>query len=161
MELGGRFYESGGAVIHPRNQYMSNLTKTLGLRVAEDFPIPLTFGLYDGQNILFQTHRYQYFSSFLNKIRFLWRYGIDLLNLGPWIEGLLKWYDDIYPAQEQKNAYNSVYDMFHSLNAIFDDMVGSTIGMMMMMMMMMIDVCDRNGTYLEPASSLQHYATND
>jgi len=128
VEVGGRFYESGGAVIHPRNQYMSNLTKTLGLKEATDFPIPLTFGLYDGQDILFQTHRYRFFSSFANKMRLLWRYGFDLFRLDPWISGLLNWYDDIYPAQARKTAFTSVYDMFHSLNALFDDLVTSAIG---------------------------------
>lgn len=124
VEVGGRFYEAGGSVIHPRNRYMKNLTRSLGLEVADDFPIQETFGLYDGQDILFQTHRYRFLSSFFNSLRLLWRYGYDLLNLDPWIEGLLKWFDRVYPAQTvDKTAFASVFEMFHSLNSIFDDMV--------------------------------------
>jgi len=128
VEMGGRHYESGGSIIHPRNRYMANLTNSLGLKVAQDFPIPMTLGLYDGQDLVFRTHRYPLFSSMINKIRFFWRYGFDLLNLDPWIEGLLKWYDGIYPAQTEKTAFSSVHEMFHSLSAIFDDMVASSSG---------------------------------
>ena len=72
--------------------------KDAGIASRRGLPDPLDFRPK-------RPKRYQYFSSFLNKIRFLWRYGIDLLNLNPWIKGLLKWYNDIYPAQEQTSSY--------------------------------------------------------
>lgn len=127
VKVGDRFYESGGSVLHPKNEHIANLTSTLGLNRSKDFPIPLTFGLYDGQDIVFQTHRYPFLSSFLNKLRFLWRYGFDLLNLDPWIDSLLKWYGKIYPAQRRKETYATVYELFHSKSALFDDLVSSTI----------------------------------
>ena len=118
----------GGSVIHPRNEYAVNLTKFFGLNRTHDFPIALTFGLYDGNEIVFQSHRYRFLSSLINQLRLLWRYGVDLFNLDPWIEGMLKWYGKIYPAQRAKTAFSSVYDLFHSMNSLFDDMVGTTIG---------------------------------
>lgn len=129
IEMGGRYYESGGSVIHPRNKYMANLTRFLGLNVRKDFPEPITFGLYNGNEIVFQTHRYPFFSSFVNGLRLLWRYGFDLLNLDPWINGVLSWYAKIYPAQQtDKLAFSSVYQLFHGLSSLFDDLVSSSIG---------------------------------
>ena len=115
-------------MIHPRNEYAANLTHILGLSHSEDFPTQLTFGLYDGNEIVFQTYRYRLLSSLVNKLRLLWRYGFDLLNLDPWIDGLFKWYVKIYPAQQTKKAFSSVYELFHTMSSLFDDLVGSTIG---------------------------------
>jgi len=128
VEMGGRVYEAGGSVIHPRNMYAANLTQFLGLTRATKFPSSLTFGLYDGNEIVFQTHRYRFFSSWINKFRLFFRYGLDLLTLDPWVDGVLKWYVKIYPAQLAKTTFSSVYDMYHTLSSLFDDLLGSTIG---------------------------------
>lgn len=36
VEIAGRFYESGGSVIHPKNLYMSSFVRELGMFVTRD-----------------------------------------------------------------------------------------------------------------------------
>jgi len=126
VKVGKRFYESGGAVLHPANRHMANLTQTLGLHHAKYPPIETTWGLYDGNDIVFQTNRYWFKSDWWNNLRLLWRYGFDLRKQS-WIDNLIKWYEKIYPAQNRGRSFATVYDLFHFLSSDFDGLMTSTI----------------------------------
>ena len=116
-------------MIHPRNQYMVHLTKSLGLDRTKDFPETLTFGLYDGNEIVFQTKRYPIFEETMNNARMLIRYGTSLPTLNPWIAETLGWFSKIYPAQLTMGAsFSSVYQLLHNLSSVFDELVSSSIG---------------------------------
>jgi len=131
IKIGDHRYESGGAVLHPGNQYMANLTKAFGLKHAKDFPYDMStstfpsWGLYDGSKIVFQTFRSMSEEDSYN--RFFQRYENDLY-LGTWVDDLVKLYEKIYAAQKGGRAFETVYDMFHFLSSDFDGMMSSTIG---------------------------------
>lgn len=123
VQIGDREYEAGGSVIHPKNFYMKNLTEFFHLNFKNEGP-RFTFGLYDGQNIVFQSSRIPYWTE----IKMAIRYGLDLIRLNPWIDGILKWYAKIYDAQLSGKAFATVHSMFHSLSPLFDDLMTSSIG---------------------------------
>ncbi|GLH12184.1 Prenylcysteine oxidase-like protein [Gryllus bimaculatus] len=76
--LKGNYYEAGGAIIHPRNKYMSDFVALFDLKKRNGGE-PSAFGLYDGEDFVFSESSESW--QLWNAVKLLWRYGIDTFKL--------------------------------------------------------------------------------
>lgn len=120
--MAGQDIEAGGSIIHPRNNYMVNLTELLGLekRIIDDDD----FGIYDGDQFQFQSSDY----SLITKIKALWRYGRDIYRLSSWVnDNLMTKFSRIYTHQMNGYAFTTVKDLLLSMDPLIANLTTRSI----------------------------------
>ncbi|XP_074659996.1 prenylcysteine oxidase 1-like [Tubulanus polymorphus] len=121
ITLNGYRHESGGTIIHPRNQYFVNFTKSLGLDHEPESDEIL--GVYDGKEIVFSTSS----CTAVSLVKLFWRYGFDVYNIGKWVDGLLGKFDRIYEHQRRGLAFTDVEKLLRSMSPTFVQMTKHSI----------------------------------
>ncbi len=81
----------------------------LGHKGEDDPTVPV--GLYDGQSMFFRTGLY----GFINTLRVLWRYGLDLLRMNSMVKSNLEKFSNIYTLQARGEAFNTVEEMLTAM----------------------------------------------
>ncbi|XP_048728291.1 prenylcysteine oxidase 1-like [Ostrea edulis] len=114
ISIGNQQFEAGGAVIHPKNMYMVNFTKLLGLEhVNGDMG---SFGIFDGSSMRITSNKYRV----VTLAKLFWRYGMDIYNIDNWInEKLLAKFMRIYDIQRAGHAYTTVPDLIGAMDSAF------------------------------------------
>lgn len=106
VNIDGLEYEIGGSVIHPKNHYVVELMKDLGLEQRKLHES--TFGVYDGDRFLFrETNSW----NFINTLKILWRYGFSVIKLQDYISDIVGKFERIYGLQKSGFAFPSVNDL--------------------------------------------------
>jgi len=109
--VGGRLYNSGGCVIHPRNQHMVNFTRIAGM-TKDDGDDGLMY-LYDQVNKDWAMWTTGY--SFIDLLLMIWKYGLSPFILGNTVDRFLASFDRIYDLQEKGEAFDTVEDMMFAM----------------------------------------------
>jgi len=119
VEVNGRRYESGGAIIHEANRYMVEYLDLCGLKKRKP-PADERFTLHKSGEIVFQEWGY----SWVDKARMAWKYGVtSLLRLEKFFSDILTNFLGIYEKLEDGIGYATVTNI---LDAMGSDMVGLT-----------------------------------
>lgn len=85
VSLGGREYEAGGSIIHPRNRHVLDLVKELGLKHRASPPEALT-AFYDGKDIVYEETGWAWWDL----ARATFRYGpLTLYNANKQLQKML------------------------------------------------------------------------
>ncbi|XP_062582100.1 prenylcysteine oxidase 1-like [Saccostrea cucullata] len=114
LTLGDHQFEAGGTLIHPKNMYMVNFTKLLGLEQIQVGGG--TFGIFDGSSMRVTSSKY----SLVTMAKLFWRYGMDIYNIDSWInEKLLSKFMRIYDIQRAGHAYTTVPDLIGAMDQAF------------------------------------------
>ncbi|CAH1785351.1 unnamed protein product, partial [Owenia fusiformis] len=117
VKFAGQDYESGGSVIHPKNMYMVNMTKMLGLKPrAKAHGI---LGIYNGEEMDFTGSSF----SLVTMAKMFWRYGYDLIRLDTWNTHLLEKFSSIYDHQIAGHAFTSVEKLLESMSQDMRDLL--------------------------------------
>lgn len=113
-EVDGGEYDAGGAIIHPRNQIMRNLTEKLGLERVVDDPMSTRLAVFDAESRRFA---FQQTGSWLwDSVSALWTYGWSNLNaLDRTVAALLRDFDNIYALQAQGAAFATVSGLLDAM----------------------------------------------
>ncbi|XP_076045567.1 prenylcysteine oxidase 1-like [Oratosquilla oratoria] len=114
--IGGREYEIGGSIIHPKNNYMVDFAKKFGLGQVTGCPAVL--GIYNGADYVYKDSSWE----FIGMLKLLWRYGYDLVRLNKLTENMLKEFASIYKLQDQGKAYKDVDSMLSNMDPDFKTM---------------------------------------
>ncbi|KAJ0783775.1 putative oxidoreductase [Helianthus annuus] len=120
VTIAGETFEAGASILHPKNYHALNFTNMLNLKVkgpsASDSSMSL--GIWDGQQFLFKTidldsksQIVQYFVSFVNSIRMLFRYGVSLLKMNNFVEVTVDNFLRYYESKESRPVFSNVEDM--------------------------------------------------
>ncbi|KAK7484778.1 hypothetical protein BaRGS_00023952 [Batillaria attramentaria] len=116
INIDGQDYEAGGAIIHPKNQYMVNFTQMFGLGRRENSKEGRgTLGLYAGDGIYFQTSSW----SAVTMAKLFWRYGWDLKRIQDWVADMLVSFSRIYEYQDKGMAFTTVEDLLRAMDEKF------------------------------------------
>ncbi|CAL4249217.1 unnamed protein product, partial [Meganyctiphanes norvegica] len=94
VPIGEKYYEVGGAIIHPKNMYMVNFVKQLGLKKLGDCSGSL--GIYDGNEYVFRDSSW----SIVSLARLFYRYGWDVYRLNELTKNMLDNFARIYTLQD-------------------------------------------------------------
>ena len=114
VEVDGRRYESGGAIIHVANRYMVEYLDICGLRKKET-PADETFTLHKDGHVVFQEWGY----SLLDKARMAWKYGVrQLLKLENFYTNILTNFVTIYDKLENGVAFSSVEELLTGMDPV-------------------------------------------
>lgn len=108
----GLMFEEGASIMHGSNQYMRNLTTSLGLSFREP-KSENTFGLYDHNH-----HHFSFESSdwpLFDAAKLLWAHGIGLLSMRSATQHAAKLFHQLYAIQQNGTAFNTVEDMLKSV----------------------------------------------
>lgn len=109
VTIGGKEYETGGSILHPKNHYMIQFVNKFGKSynivshcINEKLTQSLCFtglkrkkgisgklGLYDGSQFLYKEGSWHVF----NVVSLLWRYGISLVKMDSAIGEMLNKFD--------------------------------------------------------------------
>ncbi|CAI9740975.1 prenylcysteine oxidase 1-like [Octopus vulgaris] len=113
LKFDGEFIETGGSTLHPKNAYMLNFTKILGLEAKE--LENNGFGIYDGKEFQFRTSSYK----IVTLLKAFWRYGNDLQRVANWVDDLIsKKFTRIYNHQLKGYAFTTVKDLLLSMDQL-------------------------------------------
>lgn len=112
-EINGRDYEVGGAVIHPRNKYMVDFLKLLGLKKRKSRYSKL--GLYNGREFVFTESD----SEVITFAKLVWRYGYGAIKLHNYIGDMLDKFEKIYTLQANGKSFSSVLDLLNAMSPQF------------------------------------------
>ncbi|GIY44848.1 prenylcysteine oxidase 1 [Caerostris extrusa] len=123
QNIAGKLYEAGGSVIHPKNKYMLDFLKMLGLKIRKLYGYQQKFGIYDGDKFVFQQSEWY----IITMADFLWRYGLSVFELWKEVNSVLEDFSKIYKLQEEKYAYTTVYGMLDFMNPGFKNMTQDTL----------------------------------
>ena len=119
VEVNGRRYESGGAIIHDANRYMVEYLDLCGLKKRKT-PADERFSLHKFGTIVFQEWGY----SLVDKARMAWKYGVtSLVRLETFFSDILTRFLGIYEKLEDGVGYATVTEILHAMDP---DMVGLT-----------------------------------
>lgn len=114
-EINGRNYEVGGAVIHPRNKYMVDFLKLLGLKKRKSSDSK--FGLYNGREFVFTESNWK----MITLARLLWQYGYHAVKLHNYVGDMLDKFENIYTLQANGKSFSSVLDLMNAMSPQFGD----------------------------------------
>ncbi|KAJ7305293.1 hypothetical protein JRQ81_011210 [Phrynocephalus forsythii] len=109
LNVEGKHYEAGGAIIHPLNLHMKHFAKVLGLSVS-----PIQDGLmgfYNGDELVFEESGWYIW----NFIKLLWHYGLNALRMYLWEEEILDKFMRIYRYQSHNYAFSTSEALLHAL----------------------------------------------
>ncbi|XP_042328017.1 prenylcysteine oxidase 1 [Sceloporus undulatus] len=122
VNMEGRYYEAGGAVIHPLNLHMKHFVKELGLSVPQSRNGLL--GIYNGDEFVFEESS----SNIWNFLKLLWYYGLNSLRMYLWVEKILDKFMRIYRYQSHDYAFSTNEALLHALGGSeFVQMLNQTI----------------------------------
>uniref|UniRef100_A0A8C8RPV2 Prenylcysteine oxidase 1 n=1 Tax=Pelusios castaneus TaxID=367368 RepID=A0A8C8RPV2_9SAUR len=123
INVEGREYEAGGAVIHPLNLHMKHFVKELGLSVPENQGGLM--GIYNGDEFVFEESSWY----IITVLKLLWHYGLNPLRMNMWVEGILDKFMRVYRYQSHDYAFSSTEGLLHALGGDdFIQMLNQTIG---------------------------------
>ncbi|XP_064634573.1 prenylcysteine oxidase 1-like [Lineus longissimus] len=122
VQVDGRFYEAGASIIHPKNQYMVNFTKMLGLEHRKQASGQVV-GFFDGKEMIFTGSSWDV--VFIGKL--LWRYGLSVVKLNYWVENLLSQFKRIYDHQEAGHAFTTVEKLLNSMSPAFFELTQKSV----------------------------------
>nr|CAB3264716.1 prenylcysteine oxidase 1 [Phallusia mammillata] len=109
IQVAGRDYESGGAVIHGKNMYAKEIASTFGLDEAKELDLKTAF--FDGKDYILETSTWWIVSM----LKMIWTFGLDLLRLN-WIETLfLNKFESVYNVQKNGHSFTTVRDLMVAL----------------------------------------------
>ncbi|BES90704.1 Prenylcysteine lyase [Nesidiocoris tenuis] len=115
INVDGCVYETGGSVIHQKNQYASKLAAALGIKQIssqEDFDL---LGIYNASDFLFIGSG----NSWWNALKLMWRYGLDLIRLDRYTTDLLTKFESIYETQEKRKCFSNLDDLMYHIHPSF------------------------------------------
>ena len=115
VDVAGRYYETGGSIVHSRNKYMMSFLKSFGLKQRESAKGSL-MGLWDGKNFVFEESSWETMTI----LKMLWRYGYGSVKLKYYIEDMLSKFDRIYSLQNKGEAYWTVTDLLKAMSPDFE-----------------------------------------
>ncbi|XP_059477692.1 prenylcysteine oxidase 1-like [Neocloeon triangulifer] len=116
--VGGKQYELGGAIIHPRNKHAVTLVQELGLKRRAEPPASKV-SLFDGEKVVFEESGW----SVVDLARMAWRYGpMTLYNANSQLQQMLANFDKIYAAQEKGQCFERVSDLLSAMSPTFPNM---------------------------------------
>ncbi|XP_060643554.2 prenylcysteine oxidase 1 [Anolis sagrei] len=122
IDLEGRLYEAGGAVIHPLNLHMKHFVQELGLSVPKGRDGLM--GIYNGEEFVFEESSW----TIWNYVKMLWNYGLNALRMSMWVEEVLDKFISIYRYQAHDYAFSSSEALLHALGGTpFIQMLNQTI----------------------------------
>uniref|UniRef100_A0A0A9WJS4 Prenylcysteine oxidase n=1 Tax=Lygus hesperus TaxID=30085 RepID=A0A0A9WJS4_LYGHE len=116
ISVEGCEYETGGAVIHEKNKYATDLAVKMGLtKMRDDSSSSEVLGLYANNEIIFVSSKFSWF----NNIKFLWRYGFDVVRLQQFTDNMLKSFDNVYDVQDKNNSYECLDGLMSAIDPVF------------------------------------------
>ncbi|XP_026570904.1 prenylcysteine oxidase 1 [Pseudonaja textilis] len=122
VQLEGRDFEAGGAVLHPLNLHMKHFVKELGLSVPQGQDGLM--GIYNGEEFVFEESSWYVWTL----LKLFWRYGLNPLRIYMWVEEVLEKFMRIYRYQSHDYAFSSPETLLHALGGTaFLHMLNQTI----------------------------------
>lgn len=109
VKMGDYEYEVGGSIIHPLNLHMKHFVDKLGISPKKD--VPSKMAIFNGKELIFEESDW----FIINFLRFLWRYGFNLLRMQMWVESILDKFMRIYQYQQYGYSFSSVERLLHAM----------------------------------------------
>lgn len=109
VKMGDHEYEVGGSIIHPLNLHMKHFVDKLGIPPKKD--VPSKMAIFNGKELTFEESDW----FIINFLRFLWRYGFNLLRMQMWVESVLDKFMRIYQYQQYGYSFSSVERLVHAM----------------------------------------------
>jgi len=123
VEVNGRLYESGGAIIHDANKYMVDYLDLCGLE-RRDTPADERFSLHKSGKIVFQEWGY----SLVDKARMAWKYGLtSLLRLETFFSDVLAKFLGIYKKLDSGVQYGTVTEILEAMDTDMVDLTSQSL----------------------------------
>ena len=107
-----RIVETGGAIVHSRNQYIRHFTDILGLNRTLPSYDNGPLGIFGDKSSGF-VYRGTGWKA-LDALRMLWRYGYPFVRMRSFVSRLLDDFDNIYKLQNDARAFRKVEDLLSS-----------------------------------------------
>ncbi|XP_069475013.1 prenylcysteine oxidase 1 [Ambystoma mexicanum] len=109
VEIEGKEYEAGGAVIHPLNLHMKMFVEKLGLSARP--PSSSLLGIYNGKEFVFEESSW----FIINMIKIVWYYGFNFLRMFMWVEDMMDKFMRVYRYQTSDYSFTSTEALLHAL----------------------------------------------
>ncbi|CAL1283519.1 unnamed protein product [Larinioides sclopetarius] len=122
LNVGGNYYEAGGAVIHPSNKHMVDFLRLLALR-KKTYANGNKFGIFDGEKFVFQESDW----TFITIADYIWRYGFSFFELWKEVKSAVEDFSRIYKLQDEEFAFTTVYGMLEHMNPGFRNLTLETL----------------------------------
>ncbi|KAF2368919.1 Prenylcysteine lyase [Trinorchestia longiramus] len=120
IEINGKFYETGGSIIHPSNAYMEYFVKVLGLE--KKLSCPTSAGLYDGTSFVLRDSSWQV----VTLARLFWRYGLSIYRLDAANKQMLRFFQRIYEAQARGETFMDGRELLKAMDPSFPALLSQT-----------------------------------
>uniref|UniRef100_A0A2S2QCA5 Prenylcysteine oxidase n=1 Tax=Sipha flava TaxID=143950 RepID=A0A2S2QCA5_9HEMI len=111
----GYEYETGGAVLHIRNKYMSDFVSDFGLKKRMELFNNQLLGIHNGINFDFVENS----SEMINVIKMLWQYGYKVKHLQNFVDNMLEKFEKIYQLQSNGKSFDTVNDLLSAMDPSF------------------------------------------
>eukprot|EP01041_Mallomonas_annulata_P002673 gene2673-5260_t len=100
---GEKIIELGAAIFHLSNYYMKTISSILYLTISKPSRTNSLLGLYNGNQIIFQSHPW----SLLTQLSMIWRYGIvDIFKVRNAIQNIANKFYQLYNLQHGRDLEN-------------------------------------------------------
>ncbi|XP_033832036.1 prenylcysteine oxidase 1 [Periophthalmus magnuspinnatus] len=109
VKVGDYEYEVGGSIIHPLNLHMKHFVDRLGISPRKD--VASKMAIFNGKELIFEESDW----FIINFLRFLWRYGFNLIRMQMWVESILDKFMRIYQYQQYGYSFSSVEKLLHAM----------------------------------------------
>ncbi|KAK7895711.1 hypothetical protein WMY93_021036 [Mugilogobius chulae] len=109
VKMGDYEYEVGGSIIHPLNLHMKHFVDRLGMSPRKD--VASKMAIFNGKELIFEESDW----FIVNFLRFLWRYGFNLIRMRMWVESVLDKFMRIYQYQQYGYSFSSVEKLMHAM----------------------------------------------
>ncbi|GAB4855703.1 hypothetical protein Ancab_024346 [Ancistrocladus abbreviatus] len=115
-------FDAGASILHPKNYHALNFTKLLNLKAkkksADDGCDAMSFGIWDGNKFVFKTLRVdtkvkyiQRIVDQINSLRLFWRYGLPLIKMESYVEGIVDKFLKFYETFDSRPVFETVEKM--------------------------------------------------
>lgn len=121
VEINKNEYESGGAIIHPQNEYMRRFVELLGLERRSS--TEQRMGLWNGDEFVFEESEWQLVSL----AKLFYRYGVQPFSLNKYVHSVISDFGKIYDLQDAGISFANVTGLLTALNGDFPNLLQTPI----------------------------------
>ncbi|XP_076754653.1 prenylcysteine oxidase 1 [Xylocopa sonorina] len=113
IKIDNNEFEAGGSIIHPRNKYMQDFVKLLGLEHLS--PNERRTSIWNGNEIVFEESSWK----ILSLAKLIYRYGTQPFALDRHVTSILNDFEKIYHLQDAGESFTNYTSLLSAMNTKF------------------------------------------
>ncbi|CAK9798124.1 Prenylcysteine oxidase-like [Anthophora plagiata] len=121
VQINDNEFEAGGSIIHPKNKYMQDFVKLLGLEHK------LSHGkrnsIWNGDKIVYEESEWK----ILSLAKFIYKYGIEPFKLERYVTSIRRNFEKIYELQDAGKSFTSITSFLSTINPEFPNSLKTSI----------------------------------